>query len=1078
MLPRRGFLSAQVSMGRLLSRVVCSLAGWVVWATGVVAAQDPPAPRAVVVEEVRSIATYPFGDPDPTPMLLRDARLYPYHAFDGYAHESEPRDWKVVRLENEYLIVYVLPEVGGKVWGAIEKASGKEFIYRNEVLKFRNIALRGPWTSGGIEFNFGVIGHTPSTATPVDYVLKEYDNGGVSCIVGALDLPSRTPWRVEIHLPADAAYFETRALWYNPTPVTQAYYNWMTGAAFARDDLELVFPGPKYLKHSGEALPWPVDAAGRTLSHYDENRFEGHKSYHVVGEHADFFGGYYHDAGYGFGHWAPYEDMPGQKLWLWALSREGGVWEDLLTDTDGQYVEFQAGRLFVQYAAGDHVNPIREAGFEPYRTDRWRERWFPTRGLGGMGAASAHGAMHIVRKDGDVQVAINAFRAGSGTVQVLIGDRIVQERPLDLQPLQAVRVDVPLPATGDFEVRVPELGLVYATRRAERQLKRPFATDPVAVLSMAEGDRRLGKARELIKARRYATARKEIEAILAKNSWHHEALLVRADLQFRQARYAEGQETIRRALQLDTYDAEANFIAGNLYRAAGDLLNAKESFGWAARSTAYRAAAYTVLGEIALQENDAKAAARYAKRALDFDRYGIQALEVQAIAARLLGNRDGAREAREQLLTIDPIHQVALCEAFLLEGRHEKWTRYGNRGEFPAQTLLELVISYHGRGRYDHRISHLAQSHREDPLLLLWLTYLQRHSVRVRTDDSVRASIAQVAARSPAFVFPSRRETVPVLEWAAEQNGSWKLDYYLALNLWALDRPVDALRVLDGEGNTPDYGPFYVTRAHLGHTVENRNPDADLRRAVELDPEHWQTAMHLIRRFLDTERWGDAAELARGTLARFPGNFEVELALARALFEAEALNEAIVILDRVRVLPSEMGRTSRQLFEWAYTARAIERLKAGNDAGSVADLERSLEWPAHLGQGRPYEPEERLSHFLLSHAHRRLGNVDKARSFANKVFTATRRRTPGEGPAWILAYALHRNAKRTGEAKALLNAYGAQSIADDPAAQWITVRTTDNAKALDVVRRQHPELFTDPTFRLLDAALDAVAHDR
>ena len=68
--------------------------------------------------------------------------------------------------------------------------------------------------------------------------------------------------------------------------------------------------------------------------------------------------------------------MPGQKLWLWALSRQGGIWEDLLTDTDGQYVEFQAGRLFVQYSPGADVNPITQAGFDPGSSSRWTETRF------------------------------------------------------------------------------------------------------------------------------------------------------------------------------------------------------------------------------------------------------------------------------------------------------------------------------------------------------------------------------------------------------------------------------------------------------------------------------------------------------------------------------------------------------------------------------------------------------------------------------------------------------------------------------------------------------------------------------
>ncbi|HIC52949.1 MAG TPA: DUF5107 domain-containing protein, partial [Gemmatimonadetes bacterium] len=185
------------------------------------------AAQARISEQTRTLETYPFSDPNPIPILVKDTRLYPYHSIDGYAQNSEPQDWRVVVLENEYIEVFVLPDVGGKVWGAIVKETGHEFIYRNEVMKFRNISLRGPWTSGGIEFNFGVIGHTPATATPVDYTTRENEDGSVSVIVGAMDLPSRTHWRVEVRLPADKAYFETKALWYNPTPLAQPYYNWM-----------------------------------------------------------------------------------------------------------------------------------------------------------------------------------------------------------------------------------------------------------------------------------------------------------------------------------------------------------------------------------------------------------------------------------------------------------------------------------------------------------------------------------------------------------------------------------------------------------------------------------------------------------------------------------------------------------------------------------------------------------------------------------------------------------------------------------------------------------------------------------
>ncbi len=174
--------------------------------------------QATILEERRTIPTYPFSDPDPVPMVARNPALYPYHAFDGFSAKAEGREWTLVQLENDYLKVFVLPGVGGKVFGAVEKSTGHEFLYMNDALKFRRIALRGPWTSGGIEFNFGIIGHTPSTASPVDYLLRRDADGSVTCFVGTMDLPSRTRWTVAISLPRNGAYLETRPFWYNPSP--------------------------------------------------------------------------------------------------------------------------------------------------------------------------------------------------------------------------------------------------------------------------------------------------------------------------------------------------------------------------------------------------------------------------------------------------------------------------------------------------------------------------------------------------------------------------------------------------------------------------------------------------------------------------------------------------------------------------------------------------------------------------------------------------------------------------------------------------------------------------------------------
>ena len=996
---------------------ICLLLAAVGMGTG--AAPRHSAAQARVTEEVRMLDTYPFSEPDPVPILVSDPRLYPYHAFRGYSASSEPREWKVVKLENDLIEVFVLPEAGGKVWGAVVKETGHEFIYRNEVMKFRDIALRGPWTSGGIEFNFGVIGHTPATATPVDYTVRENEDGSVSCIVGTMDLPSRTHWRVEIRLPPDRGYFETRALWYNPTPLEQPYYNWMTAAAFAQDDLELFVPGGSYLEHSGRERAWPTDESGRVLPLYRNNDFGGHKSYHVVGELNDFFGGYYRDDGYGWGHWARYEDMPGQKMWLWSLSRQGGVWEDLLTDTDGQYVEFQAGRLFVQYSPGEHVNPVTQASFDPLSASTWTETWFPLEGIGGLTDASREGAMHVELGDGGLRVTINAFGDVTDTLRVWSGDDLIETSSVDLAALEPVEVMIS-DVADDRPVRVelPVLGLDYTSEPEERALSRPFATDPEAWESIPEADRLVYQARELARGRRYGEARVLFEEAAEQEPWNRGALLGLADLSLRSARYEEGLEYARRGLQLDTYDAAANFVAGNLYRALGRDTDAREAFGWSARAVAFRAASYVRLGEIMVGVGDWGEGKRYAGLALDFDRNSVPAWQLLATAGRLSGDRDLAERAREALLEIDPLHHFVLAERYLAGPTREGAAVLlgAMRSEYPDQTLLELALAHAGRGLGTDALAILdvAASDPGAPASQPNRSQAGSDDLRRELDGPVLRAWRAFLARDPAilgdpddlaFAFPFRPETLPVLRWAADESGHWGWSYLVGLNLWALDRKREAGEILGLLRDRPDYGPAYAARGHLVREGW-RDPGSDFQRAVEFDPESRILRVDLIRYLQDEEHWAGALEASARGREMFPGDFNLDLLHARALLHLGAYREAIEVLAATRVLPSENARESHLLYELAHVGAALGALDTGDHEAARVHLEAALLWPESLGQGRPYDPDERLVNYLLGVGAQVAGDEASAREAFEAVVAgadATTNRSLESGDFLVIA---------------------------------------------------------------------------
>ncbi len=567
--------------------------------------------QVTVKEYFQELETYNFHDPDPVPIFIKNPKIYPYFTFDGYSTNSILKKFKVVEIENKYIKVYILPEVGGKVWGAIDKTSGEEFIYKNEVVKYRNISMRGPWTSGGIEFNFGIIGHHPSTATPVDYLIKKNDDESISCFVGNIDLPSRSQWRVEIKVKNNQASFLTNALWYNPTPINQSYYNWMTAAAPAREDLEFFTPGHLYLEHSGNVKNWPFDIQGRDLSKYKNNNFGPSKSYHIVGEYNDFFGGYYKNSGYGFGHWGKYEEIPGQKLWLWSQSRAGGIWEDLLTDNDGQYIEFQAGRLLVQYQPTKDKNPISNVNFEPYAVDKWREAWFPLRKIEGLSEASEYGALHVQKIKNNIQVKINPFIEIDSEMIVLVDDKTHYQEKISLSPMDVFTTEFKVENDKKYEIIINDLDLHYISDKSVKRLDRSFSSENSGI---STDQRLLLEAKENISYRQYDEAKEKLEKLIEKDKYNLEAISYLGELYYRSGLYDKSLNLVKEGLQIDTYHPSLNYIAGISYKKLGDLTNSKESLGWAARSIKYRSNAYSQIADIYLKEKKFIEAIKYANK--------------------------------------------------------------------------------------------------------------------------------------------------------------------------------------------------------------------------------------------------------------------------------------------------------------------------------------------------------------------------------------------------------------------------------------------------------------------------------
>jgi tetratricopeptide (TPR) repeat protein len=1017
------------------------------------------AQNASVSEQLIEMKTYPFSEPDPVPA---PGRIFPYFYFNGYTNKAVMQKWKMVVLENEYVKVYVCPDIGGKIWGAIEKSTGMEFLYFNNVVKFRDVAMRGPWTSGGLEYNFGDIGHIPTCATPVDYTTRTNSDGSVSCITGAIDLPSGTRWNVETIVRPGEAFFETKVTWFNNTSIPVTYYHWMNAAAKAEGDLEFIYPGSHEIGHGGELGEWPVQN-GRNLSFYKNNNFGTYKSYHVINSYSDFFGGYWHDDNFGFGHGAAYDDKPGKKLWIWGLAQEGMIWESLLTDNDGQYIEFQAGKLFNQAAENSTVTPFKHKEFAPHDADVMSEYWFPLKGTGGMVAASRWGVLNAERNVVGAELTLSALRALDDDITVFINGKLQKKEKLNLKPLELYKTAVSAAASDTIEVVLGDRKLYYTSAGTT-------VTRPVTANSDFDHNSVYGKyvnGLELEKQRKYSEALElYLEAIKADRGYLP-AINRLALGHYRRGEYNIARSYIDRSLGIDTYDGEANYLLGLIARKQGDIYTSKSGFGIAMGSVNYRSAAATELATAYFREHDYRKTEEYAEKALSFNIHNIEAMKLMALASRKKGDFARSASLIAMIGQRDETSHFARFEQYLLNRNAETLAAFTKhiRNELPDQSYLDLAISYHNLGCTDEAVALLKLSP-ANAVANLWLAGIDTGN---RT-----AHLKAAVAADPSFVFPFRVETGEIIEKLMKDEPHWVLKYYLGLIYWNSGRTDEASELFRVCGQQPGFAPFYLSRAKL---LKNDSGEAaDLKKAAELAPRDWRPALALATYHLEHGDGAAARAIIEPFVKLFPEQSSIGVCYAKSLNALGLYEDCINFLTGYVVLPFEGATITRDIFHEACLRAAFAAFEKKSTSKAVKLLEKSAEWPVNLGAGKPYDVDERMANFLLGYIYAKTGKKTNSMTAYSKVAGYERYDDSKENSALLLTLEALRKTGKEDEAEKLIDKYSSKYPGNDYIKWAILVFRGEKEQAgklKDKILNGEKELapydtrLTDKFFRLL-----------
>lgn len=739
------------------------------------------------------IPTYEVGKPEKNPIFLEkrvyqgsSGVVYPYPVIESMADEKTDHTYNAVYLENEYIKVMILPELGGRVQMAYDKIKQRHFIYYNQVIKPALVGLAGPWISGGIEFNWPQH-HRPSTFMPVDCKIEENKDGSVTVWVNERERMFHQQGQAGFTLRPGCAYLEIQGRLYNPTEVPQTFLWWANPAVAVNDEYQSVFPPDvnAVFDHGKRAVStFPIAtgtyykmdySAGVDISNYKNIHVP--TSYMVAKSKYNFEGGYENDTRAGMLHVADHHVAPGKKQWTWGNGDFGRAWDRALTDEDGPYIELMAGVFTENQPDFTWLMPYEEKTFVQY--------FMPYRELGIVKNASKDFLINIDENT------LKIFATSSQKVRVVLKNTLTGE------------------ATYDNEVTIsPETLLTVPTFLSEKELKHyrvDIIKDGRTVLSWEPEPDEIQPIPDAAEAallpneirtneQLYLTGlhlEQYRHATWSALDYYEEALRrdpkdVRCNnaiglWYLRRGRFDKAEPYFRTAVKvlqkrnLNPYDGEPiyNLALCLKYQAQQNATSCKpnctlsmvngtlsEAFDWSYKATwnaAWQQAGFMMCAEIATLRGEYEEALYLVDKSLIYGWHNHKARALKAaILNKLYGNDTSDNEKVqlfcdfcEESLKINPFNYAVLYEL----GREDEMRKLMH-GD--ANNYDELALDYVSAGLYDTALDIWRIAIEEKAVTAM--TYYYVAWLTGSADDALAAS-----RQSVEYVFPNRLEAVLAL---------------------------------------------------------------------------------------------------------------------------------------------------------------------------------------------------------------------------------------------------------------------------------------------------------------------------
>jgi len=952
-------------------------------------------------EEKVMIPTYEIGEAQKAPVFLEKrvyqgscGKVYPYPVIEKIIDIKVQKEYKAVFLENEYIKIMVLPELGGRIQRAYDKTNNYDFVYYNHVIKPALVGLTGPWISGGIEFNWPQH-HRPTTFLPVDYKILDEEEDTKSLLLHDVDQMYGTKGIMKFTLYEKKAYIEIKGQLYNRTSLPQTFLWWANPAVAVNENTQSIFPPDVHavMDHGKRDVSRFPIATGIYYKHdysegVDISRYKNipvPTSFMAAKSEYDFIGGYDYGVEAGLLHVADHHISPGKKQWTWGNGDFGKAWDDNLTDEDGPYIELMTGVFTDNQPDFTWLKPFEEKTFTQY--------FMPYKKVGSVKNATICAAVNLEERKEGIYFCVYATSEYDNAKITIYADgeeifsKTAKISPIDIQeetiPAREYEKSLKIEITQKDKILV-----VYEKQKKEEtyELPKPAvpAKEPLEIMTNEE----LYFTGLHIEQYRHAT--------YLPDAYYLEGLKRDTDdvrinqaygcLLMRRGNFSEAEAYLKRALKRAT-DKNPNPYSGEGYYDLGLCLfyqkkkkEAYDIFYKATWSSEQQEKAFYYLAAISAEEKEYEKALEFVEKGLMKNTHNIKA---RGLKAYLLRNLDKDKEAElflEESLQIDPFDFVSMHELYLLTKKEMIFNQMKILKRDFTENDLMIARDYAEFGAYEQAYCVLEDAKEKTPLIYYYMAEYKRLLLN-RVDKNLY-DLAKKAKESP--YFPNKLEDIAVLESAIAHNEDDFLACYYLGNLFYDKLQFEKAAALweKCEVLNPD---FAMVKRNLALYYQNKKHDtksalACLESAFESEPDSrlFMEYDQLLKKGSYNTKQRLALYEAHMNLVKDRDDLYIEY--VTLLNATKQYQKAYDILVIKKFHPWEGGEgkvTSQYVISCMYLA--LEKMNEEKKEEALEYLQKALIYPRNLGEGKLEGTKDNQIHYWMGCLFEKMREEERAK---------------------------------------------------------------------------------------------------